>query len=220
LSLPSTTRSAQTRIDVLLSAVGIAPESFHRFLEWTLSEHLVMALSNVSDIDDDFFQRQDALRAFRDVLTRRTGRTWSQGDLVALFDRVKLEKTQHFRKPIQYEEYLKLLWQVPLAWIPTDAFEANKMTPGLRVFARETEFQCSQKGAPIACPSVSVRSLVATPAPSHIIPASLGRVLTATRSRPHHGTNGSNARSSYRPPRPAIQRWRVVRPIPVRGNPG
>lgn len=38
--------------------------------------------------------------------------------------------------------------------------------------------------------------------------------------RPHHGTNGSNARSSHRPSRPTIQRWRVVRPIPVRGNPG
>lgn len=117
MSLPPTTRSPQTRIDGLLSAIGIAPESFHQFLEWTLCEHLVMALSSVLDIDDHFFQRQDALRAFRDLLTRRTGRTWSQGDLVVLFDRVKLEKTQHFRKPIPYEEYLKLLWQVPLVCV-------------------------------------------------------------------------------------------------------
>src|SRR5262245_28746729 len=76
-----------------------------------------MALAHISDIDDNFFQRQDALRAFRDLLTRRTARTWSQGDLLALFDRVKLEKTQHFRKPIPYEEYLKLLWQVPLVCV-------------------------------------------------------------------------------------------------------
>jgi len=101
-------------MDLLLSAIGIAPESFHRFLEWTLCEHLVMALANISEIDDYFYQRPDALRVFRDLLTRRTGRTWSQRDLEVLFDRVKLEKMQHFRKPIPYEEYLKLLWQVPL----------------------------------------------------------------------------------------------------------
>lgn len=113
MSLPPT----GARLDVLLGAIGIAPESFHRFLEWALSEHLVMALSSMTDIDDDFFQRRDALRAFRDLLARRTHRTWSEEDLVALFDRVKLEKTQHFRKPIPYEEYLKLLWQVPLVCV-------------------------------------------------------------------------------------------------------
>jgi hypothetical protein len=43
-----------------------------------------MALSNLSDIDEQFHQRPDALRAFRDLVTRRTGRTWSQRDLEAI----------------------------------------------------------------------------------------------------------------------------------------
>jgi type III restriction enzyme len=62
--------------------------------------------------DDWVTYETDALRSFRDLLRKRTA--WSHHDLEALFDRVKLERTQHTRQPIPYAEYLKLLWQVPL----------------------------------------------------------------------------------------------------------
>lgn len=102
------------RAAVLMSALGIDRNSFERFLEWALSEHLVAVMSKDERLGAaGFFSRPDALKAFRDVLQHRTGRRWSQHDLEVIFERVKTEHTTHFREPIPYEEHLKLLWQVP-----------------------------------------------------------------------------------------------------------
>lgn len=105
-------------IVLLLQSLGIAPESFHRFIEWALAEHLVHLLANSQEINDGFFSRKDSLKAFRTLLEARTGRRWSHHDTEALFQRVKDARTKHYRQRIKYEEYLKLLWQVPLecAW--------------------------------------------------------------------------------------------------------
>jgi hypothetical protein len=102
------------RVDLLLGALGIDPESLRRFLEWALCEHLVVVISQADEIGTDFFAKTDALRRFRAILKSRTGRAWSQHDLDALFERVKTGQQQHYRSAVPYEEYLKLLWQVPL----------------------------------------------------------------------------------------------------------
>lgn len=102
------------RSAVLMSALGIDRGTFEKFLEWTFSEHLVAVMSRDETIrSKGFFSRRDALKAFRDTLRQRTGRKWSPHDLDALFERVKAEHTKHFRDAVPYEEYLKLLWQVP-----------------------------------------------------------------------------------------------------------
>jgi hypothetical protein len=107
-------KSESDRSGVLLRALGVDRSSFESFLEWALSEHLVSTLSRDATIrTEGFFARPDALKSFRDTLRVRTGRRWSQHDLEGLFERVKAEHTRHFRDPIPYEEYLKLLWQVP-----------------------------------------------------------------------------------------------------------
>jgi 5-methylcytosine-specific restriction endonuclease McrA len=106
--------AGEGRIALLLESLGIDTPSFQRFVAWALAEHLVSTLSHDAQIESTFFSRPDALRSFRELLRRRTGRSWSHHDLEALFDRVKLERTQHTRQPIPYAEYLKLLWQVPL----------------------------------------------------------------------------------------------------------
>ncbi len=108
----------QRRIAILLNALGIDPESFVSFVEWALCEHLVATLTQLGGVGDEFFHRPDSLKAFRTLLVKRTGRTWSTHDLDALFERVKLDRAQHFRRAVGYQEYLKLLWQVPLecAW--------------------------------------------------------------------------------------------------------
>jgi hypothetical protein len=99
---------------VLLDALGVDPDSFEAFLQWALSEHLVAVMSRDEMVSGEgFFARPDALKAFRAALRERTGRSWSQHDLDALFERVKNDSRKHFRDPIPYEEYLKLLWQVP-----------------------------------------------------------------------------------------------------------
>ena len=101
-----------TRVEALLTCLGIDPDSFSLFLEWALSEQLVKVLS--SDIrDQSFFDQPDSLKEFRDHLRRRTGRTWSVHDLNLLYDAVKKQFERHYRESISYGEYLKLLWTAP-----------------------------------------------------------------------------------------------------------
>lgn len=106
--------SSAQHVAALLQALGIAPESFDRFLEWALAEHFVASLAQSEDIETDFFERPTSLKDFRDLLTRRTGRRWSEHDYNVLFQRVKDARSKHYRRPVKYEEYLKLLWQAPL----------------------------------------------------------------------------------------------------------
>jgi 5-methylcytosine-specific restriction endonuclease McrA len=102
-------------VTILLNSVGISPASFDRFVSWALAEHLVSALASDPQFTaPDFFSHPDALKQFRNRLNNRTNRSWGEHDLIALFDRVKSELTEHYRHPIEYGEYLKLLWQVPL----------------------------------------------------------------------------------------------------------
>jgi hypothetical protein len=102
-------------INTLLESLGISPESFNRFVAWALAEHLVVALASNPDVaTEGFFNQPNALRQFRTILRSRTKKSWSETDLHALFQRVKDHLTKHYRAPIEYGEYLKLLWQVPL----------------------------------------------------------------------------------------------------------
>jgi hypothetical protein len=101
------------RTALLLRALSIDPGSFSAFLEWVLCEHLVIVLSRMSEINAEFFSQPDALRLFRDLVKKQTGRSWSVQDLDALYIRVKQTTGKHFRSDVTYEELLKLLWQVP-----------------------------------------------------------------------------------------------------------
>src|SRR5258708_36190857 len=102
------------RGSLLLGAIGIDLGSFERIVEWSLCEHLVSLLASLPEFDAPFFSLPDAMKKFRDVVVVRTKRRWSQHDIFALFERVKNEKGKHYRRPIAYEEYLKLVLQVPL----------------------------------------------------------------------------------------------------------
>ncbi len=84
-----------------------------RFVEWVLDEHLVAVLASQPAIAAPFFDRPDARKAFALLLKEKTGRRWSIHDQEQLFQRVKDELRKHHRYPIDYAEYLKLLWQVP-----------------------------------------------------------------------------------------------------------
>lgn len=101
------------RIRLLLACVGIDPDSFASFLEWALTEYLVYILLQSVRNQPGFFAKPDALKAFRQQLTQRTSRTWNTMDLDALYQRVHREAETHYRQPVTYEDYLRLLWQVP-----------------------------------------------------------------------------------------------------------
>lgn len=99
----------------LIRTLGIAPASYERFVAWALCEHLSALASSDPALDDAFFARPDALRAFRDLLKRKFGFAFSSADYSALFERARVANRKNDRQPITYEDYLKLLWQVPLA---------------------------------------------------------------------------------------------------------
>jgi len=102
------------RIETLLEAIGIDTESFLTFVDWALSEQLVETLSKNEILQEkDFFAKSNSLKQFRELLRRRTGRKWSVHDLNLLFSSVKSKLEKHFREPLTYGEYLKLLWTVP-----------------------------------------------------------------------------------------------------------
>jgi hypothetical protein len=137
----------------LLKALGIDDESFNRVLEWALCEHLISSLAGLPEIDKTYFAQPDALKQFRSLLRIRTGRDWSAHDLAALFERVKAEKSTHFRRPVPYEEYLKLLWQVPLVCIecgrqpPDVVLHVDHIVPASRGGASRRpnlQFLCSE----------------------------------------------------------------------------
>lgn len=104
----------QDRVALLMSTLGIDPESFKVFWEWALSEHLVMELAKSSELDAGFFSRPTALADFIGLLSKRTGRRWSDSDVRVLFDRVKAERQPHYRSAIPYQEQLRLLTNKPL----------------------------------------------------------------------------------------------------------
>ena len=102
-------------VTTLLESLGISSDSFARFVCWALAEHLIVALASQPAVaSDGFFNQPDALKQFRKILRDRTNRKWSENDLQTLFDRVRDQRTTHYRSPVEYGEYLKLLWQVPL----------------------------------------------------------------------------------------------------------
>jgi 5-methylcytosine-specific restriction endonuclease McrA len=102
------------RVKILLESLGIDSESFLSFVEWALSEQLVETMSRMRDIqDEDYFIASDSLKRFRDLLRERTRREWSINDLNLLFDAAKNKQAAHFREPLTYGEYLKLLWTAP-----------------------------------------------------------------------------------------------------------
>jgi 5-methylcytosine-specific restriction endonuclease McrA len=102
------------RLHILLEALGIEASSFLTFAEWALSEQLVEVLANSSEVQEPgFFSKPDALKRFRNLLRDRTGRNWSIDDLNLLFNATKNRLERHFREPLAYGEYLKLLWTSP-----------------------------------------------------------------------------------------------------------
>lgn len=104
--------SQESRVEQLLGCLGIDPASFLAFLEWALSEQLVGVLRELIP-DRSFFDQPNALKQFRTILRQRTGRDWSVDDLNLLYNAVKGQLEPHYREPITYGEYLKLLWTVP-----------------------------------------------------------------------------------------------------------
>jgi 5-methylcytosine-specific restriction endonuclease McrA len=59
------------------------------------------------------WDRPDGLKRFRQLVRTFTRRDWTPGDNERLFERVKRASERHYRKPVQYGDLLRLLWNKP-----------------------------------------------------------------------------------------------------------
>jgi 5-methylcytosine-specific restriction endonuclease McrA len=113
--MESAEQRLQPRELVLLTdALGIEAQSFVRIAIWAMSERLVAEMKSEVAKHEGLMNQPDALKQFRNLLRHRTGRNWSQHDYEALFDRVKLDTTKHFRDPIPIEDLILLYLEEPL----------------------------------------------------------------------------------------------------------
>jgi 5-methylcytosine-specific restriction endonuclease McrA len=117
---------SQSRIKLMLQSLGIDPLSFYTFAEWALSAQMVSSLARLNELEPSLFSKEDGLRQFRNVLRKRTLRNWSEHDLYLIFNAVKSQKREHYREPISYGEYLKLLWTMP-----HECAKCKKTPPGV-----------------------------------------------------------------------------------------
>jgi hypothetical protein len=110
---PGTGELPRSRIALLLRALGIDDESFDRILEFVLSERLVAEMANHPSIGE-LIGKKDELKRFRDLLSARTGMSWTLRDTKSLLARVKSDRATHVRDPIPAEEALLLRLSSPL----------------------------------------------------------------------------------------------------------
>lgn len=116
MTLERSPTSAPARIGILLKSLGIDEASFDRILEFVLSERLVAEMARLQEIPV-LVGREDELRLFRDLLARRTGRSWSLDDARAILARVKADRVTHEREPIRPEDALLLRLSAPLVCV-------------------------------------------------------------------------------------------------------
>jgi 5-methylcytosine-specific restriction endonuclease McrA len=108
------------RVVFLLESLGIDPESFSRLIEWVLCERLVRELNGTADVDE-ILGKENELLLFRNLVVRRTGKSWSLNDVRALLERVKAERASPARTPISSEEALLLKLTAPLVCVKCGA---------------------------------------------------------------------------------------------------
>ena len=97
-------------IEILLQSLGIDPVDYERFLVSALSQQLVFTLARDQNRITALCKQPDAMRRFRDILETRTSRKWSSHDVEQLYDHTVQLSTRNFRKPIEYEDIVRLLF--------------------------------------------------------------------------------------------------------------
>ena len=100
----------ENEVTTLLKCIGIHPAEFNDFLISALSNQLVAVLAEDKAWINTIRKQKDALKCFQKMTVKRTGRKWSIQDIEMLYDRVLDAVDEHHRKPIRYEDLLRLLF--------------------------------------------------------------------------------------------------------------
>ncbi len=97
-------------IEILLQSLGIDPADYEHFLISALSQQLVFSLAQDRAWITALRKQPDGMKRFRSMLEKRTGRKWSSHDLEQLYDHSLQLAEKNFRKPIEYEDIIRLLF--------------------------------------------------------------------------------------------------------------
>ena len=109
---------------VLTRALGLDETDLLDYLNWCLLEHLVTTLSSNKEWIKELRAKRDGKATFRSEVERRTKLVWDVENIRRLYERVIQATEIHYRKPIYYEELLRLLINSPLKCANTNCGKA------------------------------------------------------------------------------------------------
>ena len=99
---------------VLIRALGIDENDLLDYLNWCLLEHLVATFLEEKTWIRSLSSIPNGLAQFKAVVEERTRLRWDVENVSKLYDRVVKATQKHYRKPITYEELIRLLINSPL----------------------------------------------------------------------------------------------------------
>jgi len=99
---------------VLVNALGIDENDLLDYVNWCLLEHLVTIFSLQPEWIKKLRSARDGMAQFKNEVEKRTRLRWDIENLSKLYIRVLQACEKHYRKPITYEELLRLLINSPL----------------------------------------------------------------------------------------------------------
>lgn len=107
-------QSVTRDFSLLVHALGIDQDDLVDYLNWCLLEHLVATFSSNKEWISKLRVAKDGMAQFREEVERRTRLKWDVENVAKLYDRVLRASEKHYRRPITYEELLRLLINSPL----------------------------------------------------------------------------------------------------------
>ena len=99
---------------ILVRALGVDENDLLDYLNWCLLEQLVATFSADRSWMSSLSSSRDGLAQFRESIEKRTKLKWDVENANKLYDRVIKATQRHYRKPITYEELIRLLINSPL----------------------------------------------------------------------------------------------------------
>lgn len=99
---------------ILIDALGIDETDLLNYLNWYLLEQLVSTFSQDKQRIANLKIALDGMAQFKKEVENRTGMRWDGENIKILYERVIQATEKHYRKPITYEELMRLLINTPL----------------------------------------------------------------------------------------------------------
>ena len=106
--------SVTNHFSVLVHALGIDQNDLLDYLNWCLLEHLVATFASNKNWIAKLRIDKDGMAQFKKEVEHRTRLKWDVENIAKLYHRVLQANEKHYRKPITYEELLRLLINSPL----------------------------------------------------------------------------------------------------------